>query len=1021
MRTTLLLSFTLLATALCGQISFKPHLKAPVSAQPIDVSRLDFRLPPAALAPTGAAVHPRPRLNFASRKPIQLPGIPGVSPQRDPDNGRIIALEGRPRKLTSGKPSVQDATNYLATVAPLFGVNDPLVELTVSAFQTDELGQRHARITQRFNGLRVLPADGRLHARHGQGFDGFSGHLQATPRLSSLTPRIAMDEARTRVQSQFAEQWVTLSAKQRDWVSGPQLQLELVIFTPPNGAPTLSWLVDVRPNLLRHTSLYLDANTGQTIHTATHTCGLHQHAREGDKTPTPTKAALLPDGPATATVTDLFDRNVTINTFSLQDTFYLLDGSREMFTTTNGQIDGFILTYDAAGGTPLNENFNPGLRFSLNNRDWDKTSASVHNNAGIAYQYFRDKFGRNSIDGNGGNVLSFMNIGDEGGGELDNAFWNGRALFYGNGNRAFRFLPRALDVAGHEMAHGVIQSTAGLIYEEQSGAMNESFADIFGYLIEGERGDYRLGEDVVTSVFPNGRLRDLRDPNNGTTRGRPGWQPAHMDEYQNLPLTEEGDRGGVHVNSGIPNRAFYLFSSDPSIGDARAEQVYYRALTTYLTRSSRFADLRIAVANAARDLYGDAAAAVAENAFAAVGIGGEGGDYTVDLETNEGDRFLLLANTAETSLFLAGEDGSLIENPLVQVGLASRPSLTDDGSAAVFVDDQGRLRVYNFVNRSLDFIEQEPGTNWRNAAISKDGRRLAVTTRNNDNEVLVFDFDTRAGRIFELTNPTTSTEGLSTGDVLFADALVWEPGGEFLMYDALSRLDDGLEFWDIGFLRAFDPDTGTFGDGAINKLIATLPDGVSIGNPTFSKNSPYIIAFEQVDFIDETFTIIGANIETGDAGLIFENSVINYPNYGMDDDRLVFDAQTTGGDNVLAVIPLAEDKISAGGQAGVLVAGGHWGYFFANGERNLNTGLESAPVEDNRIRVFPTVTADVVRLELGTARLTGRPSLFDQTGRELIRYGENTTSFSLRELPAGSYLLALPTALGTVVRRVVRR
>mgnify|MGYP007013093076 FL=1 len=101
------------------------------------------------------------------------------------------------------------------------------------------------------------------------------------------------------------------------------------------------------------------------------------------------------------------------------------------------------------------------------------------------------------------------------------------------------------------------------------------------------------------------------------------------------------------------------------------------------------------------------------------------------------------------------------------------------------------------------------------------------------------------------------------------------------MDDARSRLDDGLEFWDIGFVRAWDSDAASFGDGSIRKLSSNLPDGVSIGNPTFSKNSPYIIAFEEVDFENDSYKIIGANIETGASATIFENNIISYPNLSL--------------------------------------------------------------------------------------------------------------------------------------------
>src|SRR5574339_493637 len=106
-------------------------------------------------------------------------------------------------------------------------------------------------------------------------------------------------------------------------------------------------------------------------------------------------------------------------------------------------------------------------------------------------------------------------------------------MFYRNGDVLFKKHKKGLDVAGHEMSHGVIQNTANLEYVGQSGALNESYADVFGAMIDRE--DWKMGEDVVlASAFPSGALRDLSNPNNGgNSLGDPGWQPKHMNEYVN--------------------------------------------------------------------------------------------------------------------------------------------------------------------------------------------------------------------------------------------------------------------------------------------------------------------------------------------------------------------------------------------------------------------------------------------------------------------------------------------------------
>jgi len=136
-------------------------------------------------------------------------------------------------------------------------------------------------------------------------------------------------------------------------------------------------------------------------------------------------------------------------------------------------------------------------------------------------------------------------------------------------------LAGALDVAGHKMTHGVIENTARLEYRNQSGAMNESFADIFGALID--RDDWTLGEDVVKSnSFPSGALRSLENPNQGGQRD-PGYQPMSMGQYVYLRDTPSEDNGGVHINSGIPNHAFYLFATAAGMNKDKAEKVYYQA------------------------------------------------------------------------------------------------------------------------------------------------------------------------------------------------------------------------------------------------------------------------------------------------------------------------------------------------------------------------------------------------------------------------------------------------------------
>jgi Zn-dependent metalloprotease len=276
------------------------------------------------------------------------------------------------------------------------------------------------------------------------------------------------------------------------------------------------------------------------------------------------------------------------------------------------------------------------------NNEWGlKAAVSAHYNAKITYDYFRTTFNRNSINGLGGNIISMVNVADEDGSSMANAFWNGQAIFYGNGGTKYEPLAGALDVAAHEIGHGVISNSANLEYIGQSGAMNESFADIFGSMVD--RDDWLMGEDVVkASHFPSGALRNMSDPHNGGVKGNTYWQPAHMSEF----VFGDQDNGGVHSNSGIINHAFYLFAT--AVGKDAAEKVFYRALTEYLTNTSQFIDLRIAVVQSASDLFESGSQEVisAGEAFDAVGIQEEDPiEVPNEYDVNPGEENLLIYNT----------------------------------------------------------------------------------------------------------------------------------------------------------------------------------------------------------------------------------------------------------------------------------------------------------------------------------------------------------------------------------------
>ena len=785
--------------------------------------------------------------------------------------------------------------------------------------------------------------------------------------------------------------------------------------------------MSVYKNIVDLWEYFVDAQSGEVIYKHTNMCKFHNHESSGEAcnhAEVEEKTMAVP--PVVSTTTDLFGSSRQINTYEVNGTFYMIDADKDMFDAVNSNIPddpvGAVWTIDAFNTSPENSNFQYD-HVSSNSIGFNgkQTGVSAHYNGGQAYLYFKNVHNRESINGNGGNVIGLINISDDDGSSLGNAFWNGIAMFYGNGDSSFKPLARGLDVAGHEMSHGVVQSTANLVYQGESGALNESFADIFGAMIDRE--DWLIGEDVVnTSAFPSGALRSLQDPHNGAPTGdfNKGWQPRKYSER----FTGSGDNGGVHINSGIPNYAFYLFANNSDVGKARAEKVYYRALEMYLTKSSKFIDARLAVVRAAEDLYGTTVANRAKAAFDEVEIfNGNGTTTQTDIEVNPGDDLILFTDENQGSLYIADREGNLIFNPLTTQNPISVPSITDDGTEIVFVNEDKKLYYIRISWETQDIVEEGLlgfSDTYRNVVFSRDGFLMAALRDNPDNEIFVFDWATQDGINYELFNPTF-TEGVSTGDVLYADAMQFDFSGEYLMYDAFNSIEgtggNQIDYWDIGFIKVFNNDTETFTLGNdIQKLFSQLPEGVSIGNPAFSKNSDYIIAFDYLE--DNTFSVLGTNSETGDIGTIFgSNDRPGYPSYSNVDDIVIFDASDASSKAVIGGSQLASNKIS-GSNPGIILGfediGVKWGVWFGNGDRVLAN--EDIELDEGSFDVFPNPASE--KLQITSELKSNQPAtirIVDMMGRTVYDNSlqlEKEMTLDISPLASGQYVLSIITEEG---------
>ncbi len=244
--------------------------------------------------------------------------------------------------------------------------------------------------------------------------------------------------------------------------------------------------------------------------------------------------------------------------------------------------------------------------------------------SGDTYEFFQKVFKRNSVDNKGMRLDSTVHYKQD----FDNAFWNGQQMVYGDGDKTlFDRFTKCIDVVGHELTHGMTQFTAGLEYQDQPGALNESMSDVFGTLLKQyvlqqtvQQADWLIGAGLFIPKAGSNRaaLRSMKAP--GTAYNDPilgkDPQPSHMKHY----YKGSDDNGGVHINSGIPNHAFYVAALE--LGGSAwkvAGQIWYEVLTTRLHAQSQFSDVAAATRDAAKK-HGKTAGAAVDKAWKAVGL-----------------------------------------------------------------------------------------------------------------------------------------------------------------------------------------------------------------------------------------------------------------------------------------------------------------------------------------------------------------------------------------------------------------
>ncbi len=558
---------------------------------------------------------------------------PSVSIYRENANGVAEYVEGVLTTPVRSGDEAQAAISFLQKHRGAFRIENASEELSLRKIVQDDLGMKHVRLDQRYKGLRVIgcelvahySADGTLRTVNGNFKPGID--VETTPMIASQTAtRIATDDL------------ATFFAK-----ANPN-EPELVIF-PWEGTNYLAWRL----------FLYSDTPDGRWEYFV--------NAATGDVV---FKANRIMNSAAIGTGTGVMGtaRN-HIDTDLNGSTYQMKDNTRQAGNNLhghNGQMPSGSYLQCNIASTSL-----PGAIATDADNVWS-TSAQAPVVDGqvysaLVYDWWLQVFNRNGYDGAGSSMLTVVNYSAEGD---NNAYWDGQRIVIWSFSSGWRSLAGCPDVIAHEWGHAITERESGLIYEKESGALNESFSDMMGAAFEFAQDtmdvpDWLMGENGRTSGVP---FRSMSDPHAFTDPDYYGTSDPYWVDVNGCFPSSYNDYCGVHTNSGVGNKWFYLLSDGgifhgvtvTGIGVANAIQVAYRANTNYWTSSTDYANAALGTISAANDLdlTGVWASQVAL-AWNAVGVGTPGPSLTFTYP--EGTPALVTPN--QTTTFPVVVAGSL--------------------------------------------------------------------------------------------------------------------------------------------------------------------------------------------------------------------------------------------------------------------------------------------------------------------------------------------------------------------------
>ena len=957
--------------------------------------------------------------------------------------------EGVPHQKTISHQGQLTQKQALSTFSKTYKLDQ---NNTFSAFRssTDRIGVIHERYQQYYKGLKIQfgvaithTANGIVQSTNGELYN--ANNLDITPTLSKL------DGFNTALDLTNATSFLWEDENQARIMEYSKPEGELLIF--PNvktGTVHLAYKYDIYATApISRNELFIDANTGELLYVNP----IIKHANKlVSKRDVKNNAKVL-ENTLTTMVTGTADTRYSgiraIEGTLKDDSYVLLDETRG-----NGIVTFNCETIKAYQDVDFTDDDNVWSSAEHANELKDDGALDAHWGAEMTYDFWAVNFNRNSYDNEGAKIISYVHYDSN----YDNAFWNGRAMTYGDGN-SFDILT-ALDVCGHEIGHAVCSNTADLAYQNQSGAMNEGYSDIWGACVEHfgrvgslegdlDVGVWLIGEDIGSGGSP---LRSMIEPND---EGNP-------DTYEGLYWTMTGDEGvcvpdgevggvndrcGVHNNSGVLNHWFYILTEGAAgtnnatnllerdtydvkgIGMSKAAEIAFLVERDFLTANSTFADARVASIAVASSLYcaNSAETIAVTNAWFAVNVGNEYSEQPFDVS--------LISVTGMTVVGCDTAPGSFIpELTIVNGGTEVLGDIeitySIDGAADVVSTETVNLAICGSTTIPVAIGELSKGAHTIDFSVTTDNDALAD---NNDQSILVAFND--SGEVNTVNAFTTDDTALVAYN-LAGEGNLWERGlplGVFLgpaatassvyatnldgnhpdktvailvsqCYD-LSTFTNTVVKFDMAFDLETDWDYITFqysiDAGDTWKILGSSEDENWFNNSRFANDQ---VAANCYNCKGAQWTGMGEEFHA-DGGL---NSEIREYSHSLS----AFDKDGSAETNIIFRFFFQSDD--ATNEEGVIIDN------FVVEESNV---LSTTGNEFEGLSVYPNPTSGIVYVS-GIETEGASVSIVDITGRTITNNAGilkgNTVEVNIKNLASGAYFMVIENDSYKSVRQIIK-